>query len=117
MNADGISTTAWFDYGISSGVYTGSSTTQLVTGTSTTAVAISLDGLSGDTAYYYRIGAQNSFGASYGAESSFITANPNLRAVTGTATSATFVPVFLQEFFANDLFNIQICLRSGQAVE
>ena len=39
VNANGLSTTAWFNYGITSGTYTGTSTTQSVSGSSNTTVS------------------------------------------------------------------------------
>ena len=76
VNANDTSTTAWFDYGITSGSYTGSSTTQRVSGTSSTAVSIGISGLSSSTSYYYRIAAENDVGTSYGSETSFTTSSP-----------------------------------------
>ena len=76
VNANGTSTTAWFDYGATSGSYTGSSTMQAVSGTSSTSVSIGLSGLSASTSYYYRIAAQNDVGTSYGSETSFTTSSP-----------------------------------------
>ena len=46
VNANGLSTTAWFNYGITSGSYTGTSTTQSVSGSSDTSVSIYVSGLS-----------------------------------------------------------------------
>ncbi len=74
-NANGLSTTAWFNYGISSGSYTGTSTTQSLNGSSDTTVSISVSGLSSSITYYYRIAAQNSAGTSYGSEATFTTLN------------------------------------------
>ena len=73
VNANGTSTTAWFDYGATSGSYTGSSTTQSVSGTSDTSVSIGISGLSVSATYYYQIAAQNGAGTSYGTETSFTT--------------------------------------------
>src|SRR3972149_7042684 len=64
VNANGLSTTAWFNYGISSGSYTGTSTTQSVSGSSDTTVSIGVSGLSSSTTYYYRIAATSSAGTS-----------------------------------------------------
>jgi alpha-tubulin suppressor-like RCC1 family protein len=73
VNANGTSTTAWFNYGITSGSYTGTSTTQSVSGSSDTSISAAISGLSASTAYYYRIAAQSSAGTSYGSETSFTT--------------------------------------------
>jgi len=76
VTANGLITTAWFDFGTVSGAYSGSSTTQGINGTSTTPISIGISGLSFSTTYYYRIAAQNSAGTSYGSETSFITDTP-----------------------------------------
>jgi len=73
VNANGQSTTVWFQYDTASGSYTNTSSTQTVTGTSDTTVSISVSGLSSGTTYYYRIAVQNSVGTVYGNEMSFTT--------------------------------------------
>ena len=70
VNANGFSTTTWFQYGTTSGSYSNTSSTQSVSGTSDTTVSIDISGLSGGTTYYYRIAAQNSAGTTYGSEMS-----------------------------------------------
>ncbi|WP_420886744.1 SBBP repeat-containing protein [Candidatus Kuenenia stuttgartensis] len=70
----GLPTTALFSYGVSSGVYTGTSTTQSVTGENT-AVSISISDLSAATTYYYRSAANSSAGTSTGSEQSFTTSS------------------------------------------
>ncbi len=67
VNANGLPTTAWFEYGENSGSYTNISSTQTVDGTNDTAVGIKISASEG-TPYYYRIVAQNSAGTSYGNE-------------------------------------------------
>lgn len=67
VNANGLLTTTWFEYGENSGLYTNTSSTQTVDGTNDTAVGIKI-GASEATPYYYRIVAQNSAGTSYGNE-------------------------------------------------
>ncbi len=71
VNAHGLLTTAWFDYGTSSGSYNNKSSTQTVTGTTDTQVSINIGKLLEETIYYYRIAAQNSAGTSYGDEKYF----------------------------------------------
>ena len=73
VNPNDASTTVWFEYGTTSGVYSYSTTTTTVSGMSNTTICIDVDGLSSGTTYYYRIVAQNSEGTSYGDEMSFIT--------------------------------------------
>ena len=78
VNANNNDTTAWFEYGIVSGYYTGSSTTQVVTGSADTAVNISLTSLDNTTTYYYRLVAENTVGKVYGVEYNFDTLPPEI---------------------------------------
>ncbi len=96
VNANGISTTAWFEYGAISGSYGSKSNTKAVTGSTDTTVSASISGLTAGTTYYYRIAAQNSVGTSYGKEMSFYYSSekkaPTVEteaATNVTATSAT----------------------------
>ena len=75
VNANGLSTTAWFEYGTTSGSYGSTSSTQSVSGSSNTTVSIGISGLSASTTYYYRLVAQNSAGTQYGSEKSFASAS------------------------------------------
>ena len=74
-NATGLATTAFFQYGASSGTYTGTSSTQSASGTSDTAVSIALSGLSAGTTYYYRLANQHYTNLVYGSEASFTTSS------------------------------------------
>ena len=73
VNANYWSTTAWFDYDNTSGAYEDKSSTETVTGSSDSAVSITISGLSPATTYYYRIAAESDTGTSYGDELSFMT--------------------------------------------
>ena len=73
VNANHLSTSAWFEYGTNSGVYGSKSATQAVSGSSDTVTSVSVSGLSSGKTYYYRIAAQNSAGTTYGTEKSFTT--------------------------------------------
>src|SRR5574337_1225790 len=73
VNANGLSTTAWFEYGMTSGSYGNKLPTQSISGSSDTSVSDIISGLSEGTTYYYRLVAQNSAGTTYGAEKSFTT--------------------------------------------
>ncbi|QII12859.1 exported protein [Candidatus Kuenenia stuttgartiensis] len=93
VNAGGLSTTAWFEYGESSGSYGSKSSTQSASGSKDTTVSIGISGLSAGKTYYYRIAAQNSAGTTYGSEISFTTSS-------GTPTTGTSSG--LQAFYAFD---------------
>ena len=91
VNANGLSTTTWFQYGTTSGSYGNTSSTQSVSGTSDTTVSIDISGLSSGTTYYYRIAAQNSAGTTYGSEMSFTTNTPSPpSATTGSASNVSY---------------------------
>jgi 5-hydroxyisourate hydrolase-like protein (transthyretin family) len=81
VNANGLTTTAWFEYGTIDGSYSGTSSTQTVLGMENTIVRMEINVEAcinhynwctgettyiGPTYYYYRIAAQNSAGISYG---------------------------------------------------
>ena len=70
----GRPTTTMFSYGVTSGSYTGTSSTSSLTGSEgDTAVDIAISGLSAGTTYYYRAAANNAMGTSTGSEASFST--------------------------------------------
>ena len=77
VNANGLSTTAWFEYGTTSDVYNYTTSTQTVSGSSDTTVSLDLSmhslpvRIGSPYTFYYRIAAQNSAGTSYGGEKSF----------------------------------------------
>ena len=93
VNANGGSTTAWFNYGITSGIYTGTSTTQSVSGSSNTSISIGISGLASNTKYYYRIAASNSGGAAYGSEASFTTKAVSVTPTPTTTPAPTLPPL------------------------
>ena len=91
VNANGLSTTTWFQYGTTSGSYSNTSSTQSVGGSSDTTVSIDISGLSAGTTYYYRVAAQNSTGTTYGSEMSFTTNTPSPpSATTGSASNVSY---------------------------
>lgn len=77
VNAKGLPTTAWFQYGIVSGSYNSKSSVQSIEGrTDDTLINIRIGGLKAGKTYYYRIVAQNSAGTVYGSEVLCNTASP-----------------------------------------
>lgn len=75
VNANGLLTTAWFEYGTASSKYNYTTSTQTVSESSNTTVSINTGSLPIRTGFpytfYYRIVAQNDAGTSYGNEKSF----------------------------------------------
>ena len=77
VHAEGLSTTAWFQYGTSSESYSHTSSIVNIESSSVdTPIDNYISGLLAGTTYYYRIAARNSAGASYGSEMSFNTQPP-----------------------------------------
>jgi len=74
VNANGLQTTAWFEYGETSGSYS-TTATQTISGTSNTEISNEIEVSStldcNIETYYYRLVAQNSAGKSYGSENTF----------------------------------------------
>lgn len=83
ITANNNTTTVWFDHGLSSGAYTGSSSTQVVTGDADTAIGIALGALNKNTEYFYRIVGSNAVGLTYGHEYSFNTDGSPSKAMIG----------------------------------
>ncbi|MFN3533146.1 MAG: SBBP repeat-containing protein [Candidatus Brocadia sp.] len=75
VNANGLTATAWFEYGDTSGGPYSHTTTQTVTGTSDTPISAPLSGLSAGTKYYYRLVAENTAGKTEGSEKTFTTSS------------------------------------------
>jgi len=83
VSANGLQTTAWFEYGTVSSSYSGTSSTQIVSGTQDTTISIDISVPASDIlfctngqigniiTYYFRIVAQNSASTSYGSEKYF----------------------------------------------
>ena len=95
VNANGGTTTAWFEYGTTSGTYSSTTSTQTISsGWSDTSVTTDISGLSSKTTYYYRLVAQNSVGTTYGSELSFATTAPPT-VTTGSGTNITMISATL----------------------
>jgi len=83
VNPNGLSTTAWFEYGTLQGTYNYQTDTQSLSGSTYTSVSATITGLTAGTKYYYRIVAKNSVGTSYGTEMEFY------KSPGGTTTTPT----------------------------
>jgi len=85
VNANLLSTTVYFEYGLTTAYgMTWSGTPAIVTGSSDTAVSATLGELTSGTTYHYRVVATNLSGTTYGSDMTFI-AFFN-KAITGMAT-------------------------------
>jgi hypothetical protein len=103
VNTHGWATTAWFEYGTTSGSYTSTSSTLSVSWT----VSIDISGLSVGTTYYYRLAAQNSAGTAYGSEMSFTTSDTTAPtgsiSINGNATYSNSTTVTLTLSASDDV--------------
>ncbi|MBI1925526.1 PD40 domain-containing protein [Candidatus Poribacteria bacterium] len=77
VNPNGLSTTAWFEWGPTPAYGNATPSSDLGTGTSIVSYNQTLSGLSPNTTYYYRAVAQNSFGTSKEVQRTFTTATPS----------------------------------------
>jgi len=95
VTPNGLSTTAWFEWGTDPSMTTYSSTPTQPAGSGTTSQAIyeTLSGLDGGATYYFRIMATNTTGDSIGETFSFTTSVPAElpTATTNEATSITII--------------------------
>jgi hypothetical protein len=95
INPNGVSTTPKFDYGLTT-VYGNSATAtpSTVTGVGSTAVSLSITGLTPGTTYHYRLGGTSAGGTTLSADMIFTTAGYNAN-LSGLALSAgTISPAF-----------------------
>ncbi|WP_395737074.1 YHYH protein [Prosthecobacter sp.] len=89
VNANGISTTVTFDYGLTTSYGSSVSATTLSSSTST-AVSASISGLSATTTYHCRVVATNSYGTTYGSDVTFTTSAVGaITAPTATSSAAS----------------------------
>ncbi len=120
VNANGLPTTTWFEYGTASSTYNYTTSAQSLEGSSDTIISdnlmiYTLPYTTGDIyTYYYRIAAQNSVGIAYGNEKSFQTGfhgdpgptpSPTL---STTPTPPYHVDTFIAGKVIDALFNISI---------
>ncbi|OGX56353.1 MAG: hypothetical protein A2460_03295 [Omnitrophica WOR_2 bacterium RIFOXYC2_FULL_43_9] len=77
VNAGGLQTTAYFEYGANASSYSSRTFNQTITGSNNTTIAVNVSGLSSNTTYYYRIVASNAVGNAYGSQKLFTTNPPS----------------------------------------
>ncbi|MBI3605386.1 MAG: hypothetical protein HY202_05100, partial [Nitrospirae bacterium] len=91
VNPNGLATTAWFEYGLSTTYSSSTTTVSLTAGTTPVAVSANISGLSINTLYHFRVDATNSSGTSYGTDATFTTlANkPTVTTLAATVIGST----------------------------
>ncbi|MBP6855543.1 MAG: hypothetical protein KBC26_01020 [Candidatus Pacebacteria bacterium] len=73
VNPNGANTMYWFEYGTSNNLGNNTPSQNIGSGTSAQSVSAQLTGLSGNTTYYFRVTAQNTYGVSRGQILTFTT--------------------------------------------
>ena len=102
-SANNNTSTVWFEYGVASGYYTGSSTTGTVTGSANTAVNIAVGALASNTTVYYRLVGSNTVGIINGEEF-------NLTTIGGVLASGTYTAADMK-YPGSTRFNIFLNLN------
>ena len=91
VNANGISTTVSFDYGITTS-YGSSISASTLTGSTAASVSAAITGLAATTTYHCRVVATNSYGTTYGSDVTFTTsAAGTFTAPTATTSAASAI--------------------------
>ncbi len=72
VNANGASTSYWFEYGTTYALTNHTSNQSAGSGTNAIQVNAAISGLASNTTYYFRVVAQNQFGITYGQTLSFV---------------------------------------------
>ncbi|MBI3572397.1 hypothetical protein HY091_02615, partial [Candidatus Kaiserbacteria bacterium] len=89
VNPNGVTATAWFEYGTTTSYGSSTATQNIAAGTTAVAVSAAISGLSANTTYHFRIDATNNGGTSNGSDASFTTLAAPPTVTTGNATSIT----------------------------
>ena len=76
VNNNGLTATAWFQYGVDSTMtsFIGITSSQTVSDLGNIAVSSAISSLAANTVYYYRVAAQSNAGTTYGSAQTFTTA-------------------------------------------
>ena len=88
VNPNGQSTTAQFDYGLTTSYGTSVALSGTFTGSNSIAVSTNLTGLTAGTTYHFRLAATNANGLSLGNDQSFTTATTNSNGTSYTGVLA-----------------------------
>src|SRR3990172_3620099 len=103
VNANGLSTTAWFQYRIVDGPSKTTVSPQTVIGTSDTEVSFNIIALLPGTTYYYRLVAKNDAGTTYGDEVSFTTTDMKTSHTTDITSPAGLISINSGDYCTNAL--------------
>src|SRR3990167_9084489 len=103
VNANGLSTTVWFQYRIVGGLSKSTFSTQTVIGTSDTEVSFSIIQLLPGTTYYYRLVAKNDGGTTYGEEVLFTTTDMKTSHTTDITSPTGSITINNRAYCTNSL--------------
>jgi uncharacterized protein (TIGR02145 family) len=114
VNANYLSTTVSFEYGLTNAYgNTATAAQSPVTGNSNTSVSAILSGLSGGTAYHYRVKAINSLGTTNGSDMTFTTLGAAPEATTAAITAITTTGVTLAGTVNANLLTTSVSFNYG----
>jgi uncharacterized repeat protein (TIGR01451 family) len=130
VDANGAVTSAWFEYGRTTGLGSQSTSLPIGAGTDYLNDSAALSGLSANTTYYFRAAAQNSYGTGYGSILSFTTSGGGSVVVvpqnqiiyrtisTGPTTTNTSCVILVPSLNVSELtpgqnFTLTITYRNG----
>ncbi|MEK6647438.1 MAG: LamG-like jellyroll fold domain-containing protein [Candidatus Firestonebacteria bacterium] len=133
INPKELSTTAYFEYGLSSGIYGNQTPIQNFTGSNDQNITADISNLTANTTYYYRVKAINNLGTTNGQEQTFTTSQPpqgamafkiskamliRIKAMVGGRASSSIDPNTAVNIYANTIAeDVQILIKNNMQMD
>ena len=116
VNPNGIATTAYYEWGTTTGYGSFSATNSAGSGTNAAPLLATINGLTPGATYHYRLVATNNIGAGYGVDQSFVTPVPG----PGTALNLDGISDYiitpnLVSAFSNETVTIELWFNATAA--